>query len=1143
MHKNFDKKQKKNGTRAFTLVELLGTIAIIGILSTLAIVNVSKLITKARVSSSEANAKTMKMAAESYMQSNTSELPKSIGESKNIDVKILKNKKYIDKDLTDSKGKNCMTYSYVKVYKLSQSEYTYTPYLYCGDETPKNSEKGKVPVAVLSFSNSNDVSLASFTIKAYGDDTKKNGNYAPETAIDSFNYSISVKSSDNDSPVEVFNSGTLTANRKTSITINKSFSDFIDISSEMTFYIDVTVININGEIYTINSSNNVNYQKYVDNVKPLCVYKENGMAENEPEENSWINKKNYGNNDRVISVYCDDKDGSGCKRNKFSKSWPYDENGDGVISDEEKGVEYSYISIYDNFNKKFSGNLETGNRGLDTRGEHSGKEDCRVRVNVDLVSPSATLIAKSGNDVVLNSIKVNDGKETTTINATSYKNLVGTNEKWMNKKYYPNGVTYEVNVTDNLHLDHWKWETNASYLNKKSFNENISENNPDSDKGDFTQPNMNVEDKSNRKDKIVVGFKTEGMRYGVLTIYDAAGNSISYVIYANLDRTAPRVPTFSAKNVNSNANYDWNTWSIDRGGVSVYATGSGRDNLTNGVDLAGHKTYKYKYNSGKWIEGSTYKVIKQGKSTISFIACDHADNCSASTDERIVLYDTIDPVCTVTASAGGNNYNSSWINKDVTIKAECSDDPSGSGCKTTTFSKIYNYDLEVSNAGAVDVGNGGVVYDIAGNSKECKTVTVKRDTVAPNCTVSGGDNNWINTFRTVTATCDDNSGVTHSKCTETTLSYKYDSNINTITAGAAGNNSGGVFKDNAGNETTCLANQTVKVDTVAPKCKMNDVSSDWTKGSRTVTAECQDDFSGCVEIGSYKKKYSHTYSSEINTDYAGADGENKPGTVRDAAGNTKKCSYKTVKIDKTAPRCVVTGGSSKWTTSTVRVTATCYDDQGKVNSGCKNDSFHYDFSGTTNITNGGASGAGNGGSFTDKANNTVNCSANKTVKIDTENPKISSCSMNGTSISTSGVSDNASGTTIYYVFDRSSSTPSSGWSKSNSTSLDACSKIYGHVKVVDGAGNSVTKNCGSYKKNCNPYGKNNCNLRGSSIRHQSYSWKCTHGHTHNSGYTHYCTDSNGKLQTKDTNNSLVTYRWICPTRPYGPAQGWTIVPD
>ena len=324
---------------------------------------------------------------------------------------------------------------------------------------------------------------------------------------------------------------------------------------------------------------------------------------------------------------------------------------------------------------------------------------------------------------------------------------------------------------------------------------------------------------------------------------------------------------------------------------------------------------------------------------------------------------------------------------------------------------------------------------------------------------------------------------------------------------------------------------------------MNDVSSDWTKGSRTVTAECQDDFSGCVEIGSYKKKYSHTYSSEINTDYAGADGENKPGTVRDAAGNTKKCSYKTVKIDKTAPICVVNGGSSKWTTSTVRVTATCYDDQGKVNSGCKNDSFHYDFSGTMNITNGGASGAGNGGSFTDKANNTVNCSANKTVKIDTENPKISSCSMNGTSISTSGVSDNASGTTVYYVFDRSSSTPSSGWSKSNSTSLDACSTIYGHVKVVDGAGNSVTKNCGSYKKNCNPYGKNNCSLRGSSIRYQSYSWKCTAGHTHTSGYTHYCTDSNGKLQTKDTNNSLVTYRWICPTNPYGPAQGWTIVPD
>ena len=77
---------KKKQVKAFTLVELLGTIVIIGILSAVAISAVSKLISNARVYSSEANAKTMKMAAESYLQSNANLLPKNIGEYKNIDI-------------------------------------------------------------------------------------------------------------------------------------------------------------------------------------------------------------------------------------------------------------------------------------------------------------------------------------------------------------------------------------------------------------------------------------------------------------------------------------------------------------------------------------------------------------------------------------------------------------------------------------------------------------------------------------------------------------------------------------------------------------------------------------------------------------------------------------------------------------------------------------------------------------------------------------------------------------------------------------------------------------------------------------------------------------------------------------------------
>ena len=43
-------------------------------------------------------------------------------------------------------------------------------------------------------------------------------------------------------------------------------------------------------------------------------------------------------------------------------------------------------------------------------------------------------------------------------------------------------------------------------------------------------------------DTIYVRFYTEGMRYGVFTAYDKAGNKIEINIAANLDRTPPPVP-------------------------------------------------------------------------------------------------------------------------------------------------------------------------------------------------------------------------------------------------------------------------------------------------------------------------------------------------------------------------------------------------------------------------------------------------------------------------------------------------------------------------------------------------------------------------------------------------------------------------
>ena len=62
----------------------------------------------------------------------------------------------------------------------------------------------------------------------------------------------------------------------------------------------------------------------------------------------------------------------------------------------------------------------------------------------------------------------------------------------------------------------------------------------------------------------------------------------------------------------------------------MYATGTGLDNESNNTNLSGHKTYKYKVNGGSFVGGDKYTVSVQGKTAITFIACDYAGNGMAA---------------------------------------------------------------------------------------------------------------------------------------------------------------------------------------------------------------------------------------------------------------------------------------------------------------------------------------------------------------------------------------------------------------------------------------------------------------------------------------------------------------------------------
>jgi hypothetical protein len=214
----------------------------------------------------------------------------------------------------------------------------------------------------------------------------------------------------------------------------------------------------------------------------------------------------------------------------------------------------------------------------------------------------------------------------------------------------------------------------------------------------------------------------------------------------------------------------------------------------------------------------------------------------------------------------------------------------------------------------------------------------------------------------------------------------YSTEINSTTE------SPGVVSDNAGNTTTCPANQTVRIDKTPPSCTSSGGSTAWTNGNRTITGTCSDALSGC--IGNATK----TYSTDINST------TESPGTVSDNAGNTTTCpSNQTVRIDKTPPTCSVSGGNTAWTNGNRTITGTCSD----TLSGCATATKTYTYSSNTNTTTAGPDGS-NDYRFTDNAGNqSAICPKNQTVKIDKTAPTCT-ITLNGSNVQING-SDALSG--------------------------------------------------------------------------------------------------------------------------------------
>ena len=657
-----------NNTKGFTLIELLATIVIIGIISSVAIVGITRVLDKTKKEKYESEKKMLSATAESFVQSNKEYAPKQIGDYTTVSAKELKEASYLKKDIINEKGESCMENSFVKIIKDTQNTYKFKSYVYCGKEKHKETSSDKKPTISVNYSKYNGVAdpYLEFIIKGSENDST--------VLIEGYSFTLLVQKEGESIFNEVYYSGTLSGEKKPTISETLKFRDYIDTTGTNAVKVRFVVINSLGE--KIEETSGVgNYQ---DDKKPTCKNINNQATGN----NDWINK-NSSKKERTISVSCKDEEGgSGCIRDSFSNSWPNDKN--------PFGAEYSKITIQDNA---------------------SNIEECEVRVNVDLLSPEAVINVKANDNIIktFNVGGVEGGKEkktTLTINKNDYGISNGLDGyMWFNSNY-SDGVKYEVNVSDTIHLKKWTWKVNEPGIKTSTFENTPSavtsdlstETSREGSSGTFTNA---------KKETITIGFKKQGVRYGELRLYDMANNVTLIKIYALIDRKIPTEPTIHLLKWNDNNtkptsatqlknSYSAGSWSKMK--IYTYAN--------NSTDNIGGVYYQYTttgVTTNATNKVAKYKAIEEsGISDIKWRACDGAYNCTKYVNNNIKV-DTVNPKCSISKTTKDSPNG-------VTVSITCSD--SHSDVK----------DCNTSNSATSKLKTGTYTYNVkdnAGNTGSC----------------------------------------------------------------------------------------------------------------------------------------------------------------------------------------------------------------------------------------------------------------------------------------------------------------------------------------------------------------------------------------------------------------------------------------
>ncbi len=341
---------------------------------------------------------------------------------------------------------------------------------------------------------------------------------------------------------------------------------------------------------------------------------------------------------------------------------------------------------------------------------------------------------------------------------------------------------------------------------------------------------------------------------------------------------------------------------------------------------------------------------------------------------------------------------------------------------------IRNVKLKKYVPGAVKVV--ATAYDIYGNVKSGSASDSFYDSGLPQCGNQSpsldlkNNSQWINASskdgnRKITVPCKNST----TKCLTPSFSRTFSSDVDESYVTILGRNNEAV---------NCPV--TVMIDKTKPVCGTRSESTTWTNSNRTVSVACNDATSGC-KSSSYSLAFNddNTKNKVVKT---------KNITISDKAGNTNSCPVN-VYVDRQAPTCKVSGGSTEWTAGDRRVTVTCDDGDG---SGCKVSSFTDTVTSTTKTK-----------SYTveDEAGNKGTCTAN--IYVDKQKPKC------GNITGASNEWDSSNRTITVACSDSHSGCANAQVSKTFSSTTTTSS-----ITIADKVGNSTTCPVNVYVDKNNP---------------------------------------------------------------------------